>query len=120
MIADLRQHQHEVCRRFGATPAACPGHLKVGISRNVREGVLPINGVRVDALETTTGWFIWAGEWSDDPDFFVPLCVEHVEAWCPLAARYLLLPTGWRFLLAPDLEDVWFDAKLCGDGRADA
>jgi hypothetical protein len=29
---------------------------------------------------------------------------------------YLALPAGWRFLLAPDHEDVWFDVNLL-DGQ---
>ncbi len=44
--------------------------------------------------------------------FFVPLHVEHLGEWCPEAVPYLALPPGWRFLLAPDYEDVWFDATL--------
>jgi hypothetical protein len=27
-------------------------------------------------------------------------------------APYLALPPGWRFLIAPDYEDVWFDESL--------
>ncbi|WP_438268855.1 immunity protein Imm33 domain-containing protein [Paraburkholderia youngii] len=29
--------------------------------------------------------------------------------------RYLALPPGWRVLLAPDYEDVWFDGELLKD-----
>lgn len=106
------ERQESVCNRFDATPMACPPHLKVGIARNVREGVEPINGLRVKPVGDTTGWYIWAGEWSDDPDFFVPLHAKHLSSWCPLVIPYLQLPTGWRFLLAPEYEDVWFDAEL--------
>jgi hypothetical protein len=52
------------------------------------------------------------GEPSDDPDFFVPLHVEHLAAWCPEAIRFLGLPAGWRFLVAGDYEDVWQDLSL--------
>jgi hypothetical protein len=49
----------------------------------------------------TSGWYIWAGEGgpSDDPDFFVPLHVEHLAEWCPHITKYLGLPPGWRFLV---------------------
>ncbi len=87
-------------------------NLKVGISQNVKEGVLPINGVRTRTEGDTTGWYIWAGEWSDDPDFFVPLHVEHLVRWCPAVIPFLMLPVGWRFLIAPDYEDVWFDSEI--------
>src|SRR6266567_6634911 len=61
----------------------------------------------------TSGWYIWAGEQlSDDPDFFVPLHVEHLAMSCPAAIPYLALPPGWRFLVAPGYEDVWPDQSL--------
>ena len=46
------------------------------------------------------------------PDFFVPLHVEHLAEWCPGVTKFLALPPGWRFLTAPDHEDVWFDVSL--------
>lgn len=113
MNQTIHEQQENICARFGVKPLVCQPHFKVGISRNVREGILPINGLRVKAEGDTTGWYIWAGEeWSDDPDFFVPLHVEHLERWCPNVLPYLSLPTGWRFLTAPDYEDVWFDQEL--------
>lgn len=107
------QQQYAVCRRFGAVPSPCVATFKVGISPNVKEGILPINGLRVKAAGDTTGWYIWAGDtMSDDPDFFVPLHVAHLVQWCPETIPYLSLPTGWRFQIAPGHEDVWFDAEL--------
>jgi hypothetical protein len=91
-----------------------PGGSKVGISRNVRSGLLPINGLRHPPVGDTTGWYIWSGEGNppSDPDFFVPLHVEHLMEWCPLVIPYLGLPPGWRFLLTGEHEDVWNDASL--------
>ncbi|MBL8822577.1 MAG: hypothetical protein JNJ77_08325 [Planctomycetia bacterium] len=110
------KEQIQVCTRFGVTPMPCPSNLKLGISENVREGVLPINGVHLREEGDTCGWYIWAGEESNDPTFFSPLHVEHLENWCPGAIPYLMLPVGWRFQIAPGHEDVWFDAgvvELC-------
>lgn len=105
--------QRDVCARYGAEPVAAPSKLKVGIASNVRQGVQPVNGLRIKPEGDTTGWYIWAGEqWSDDPDFFVPLHVEHLESWCPQAIPFLQLPPGWRFLVAPGFEDVWQDPQL--------
>jgi hypothetical protein len=85
----------------------------VGIARNVRDGLLPIHGLRVRPEPGTTGWFIWAGgEMSPDADFFVPLHVGHLDAWCPSVIKFLGLPPGWRFLVAGDYEDVWADPGL--------
>ena len=73
----------------------------------------PINGLRHPPEGDTTGWYIWAGEnLSADADFFVPLCVVHLDEWCPEAIPYLGLPPGWRFLIADGHEDVWFDPSL--------
>lgn len=101
------------CSRYGLAPVAWPPHLKVGIARNVRDGVLPINGLRHLPVGDTTGWYIWAGEEpSLDPEFFVPLHVAHLAEWCPAALRFLGLPPGWRFLVSGDHEDVWEDPAL--------
>jgi hypothetical protein len=73
----------------------------------------PVNGLRHTPTGDTNGWYIWAGdELSDSPDFFLPLHVEHVADWRDRIADYLALPPGWRFLIAPDHEDVWFDKSL--------
>lgn len=105
--------QIQICQKHKVAPVSAPRHLKVGIALNVKEGKQPINGLRYPIKGDTTGWYIWAGEeLSDDPDFFVPLHVEHLETWCPKVLPYLQLPPGWRFLIAPDYEDVWFDATL--------
>ncbi|MCA9608752.1 MAG: hypothetical protein KC619_24280 [Myxococcales bacterium] len=88
-------------------------HEVVGIARNVREGLLPINGLRIRPGGQTCGWYIWAGEeMSQADDFFVPLHVAHLDEWCPEVLPYLELPPGWRFLIAPGYEDVWFDPDL--------
>ena len=113
MIAVVTPEQAAVCRRFGAAPDGVSAGLKVGIARNVRDGLMPLNGLRHRPEGDTTGWYIWAGEeLSADPDFFVPLHVEHLGEWCPQVLPYLALPPGWRFLIAPGYEDVWPDDSL--------
>jgi|SRR5690606_25134560 len=109
----IEELQKEICRKYGAEFLASPDSLKVGISLGVRDGRLPINGLRHAPSEDTTGWYIWAGEeLSDKQDFFSPLHVEHLDDWCPQAKKYLGLAPGWRFLIAGDYEDVWFDETL--------
>jgi hypothetical protein len=109
----IEQCQRDVCQKWGAHYAPCSSSLKVGISSNVRDGVQPINGLRHSPVGDTSGWYIWGGEeMSNDPDFFMPLHVGHIEEWCPNIEKYLALPAGWRFLVAPGYEDVWFDASL--------
>jgi hypothetical protein len=105
--------QMTLCKRYGAVFTPSSEHLKVGVAKNVREGTLPINGLRHPPAGDTTGWYIWAGEEpGEDPDFFLPLHVEHLREWCPSAVRFLGLPPGWRFLVADAYEDVWEDRSL--------
>ncbi len=110
--------QEGICRRFGVEFFPCDLDLKVGIARNVREGILPINGSRCEPVGDTTGWYIWAGgEMSEDSDFFVPLHARHLSEWCPSIMPYLAMPPGWRFQIAPGHEDVWFDKDLLSNSK---
>jgi len=105
--------QRQICLKHGVFHHPAPPDLKVGISVNVKDGIPPLNGLRHPPSGDTTGWYIWAGEeYSSDPDFFLPLHVSHLTEWCPAATPYLGLPPGWRFLIAEDQEDVWYDESL--------
>jgi hypothetical protein len=103
-----------LAKTYGFTPVPADTDSKLGMSRNVRAGVQPINGVRTRPDAGTCGWYVWAGEAapSNDPDFFEPLHVAHVEKVCPAILPYLELPPGWRFLIAPGHVDVWFDPNV--------
>jgi hypothetical protein len=111
------EEQIIVCKKYNAPYVEAPSNLKVGISRNVKEGGWPVNGLRHPIDGDTTGWYIWAGEaYSDDPDFFVPLHVEHLKEWRPEILKYLGLAPGWRFLIGEnEYEDVWEDPSLVSD-----
>jgi hypothetical protein len=37
---------------------------------------------------------------------------KHIDEWAPNIKKYLGLPPGWRFLIAGDYEDVWFDPDI--------
>lgn len=79
----------------------------------MRDGLLPIDGLRHPGEVDTTGWSIRAGEeLSTDHDFFVPVCVSHLGDGCPDVIRFLGLPAAFRFLVAGEHEDVWEDRSL--------
>lgn len=113
MNREVAAAQAAVTERFGCEPRPpLPGE-KLGVSRNTRDGVWPLNGLRHPVAGSTCGWYIWAGDQlPEDDDFFVPLHVEHLVEWNSAAVKYLALPPGWRFLVAPGYEDVWFDSTL--------
>ena len=105
--------QAAVAARFGAAPMPPEPSLKVGIARNVGTGLQPLNALRHRPEGDTSGWYVWAGEeLSQDPDFFQPLHISHLSERCPEIGPYLALPPGWRVLLAPGQEDVWYDDTL--------
>jgi hypothetical protein len=73
----------------------------------------PINGLRHPPEGDPTGWYLWRGEeLSQASDFFSPLHAGHLETGLPEVIPYLALPPGWRFLIAPGEEDVWYDESL--------
>ena len=111
--ASIVATQHQICSRYTADYVPPEDGSKVGIALNVREGLLPLNGLRHPPSDDTNGWYIWGGEvLSNDDDFFKPLHIEHILDWCPQVVKFLALPPGWRFLIAGDYEDVWFDETL--------
>jgi len=113
MTSTIEDLQKELCKKYEVEFLSSPNDLKIGITTNVREHVVPINGFRHPPEGDTTGWYIYAGEeLSDDPDFFKPLHVERLDEWCPQIRKYLGLPPGWRFLIAGEYEDIWFDEAL--------
>ncbi len=113
---EITQKQIEICKKYGAEYKPLDWGLKIGASLNLYTGELPINGLR-KVLEGTSGWFLWAGEtFSYDDDWFQPLHVHHLIEKLPEVIPYLALPAGWRFLIAPGYEDVWYDATLINNG----
>ncbi|MGH6924569.1 MAG: immunity protein Imm33 domain-containing protein [Propylenella sp.] len=117
---DKESEQRAVCTRVGAPYFPAPGWLKIGVSANVRSGEWPLNLLRHPPKGDTSGWYIWAGQtFSNAPDFFAPLHVEHLQGCRPEVLRYLGLPPGWRVLLGRDgYEDIWFDEALLNPHQA--
>jgi hypothetical protein len=108
------REQLAVCERFRVTPATPAKGSRLGAAWNVRDGSdWPLNGLRHPPEQGTNGWYLWRGvTLSQADDFFQPLHTEHLADWSPEVLPYLALPPGWRFLLAPGCEDVWYDASL--------
>ena len=101
------------CQKYHTEPYPISDDQKLGIALNVRTDLQPLNGLRHPAAGDTCGWYLWAGEeLSKSPDFFVPIHVAHMDGWRPDAISFLQLPPGWRFIIAPGYEDVWFDDSL--------
>ena len=111
---DATPEQRAVSQRVGATPDAPAPDSRLGVAGNLRDRNLwPLNGLRHPPEQGTNGWYIWRGDvLGEAEDFFKPLHTAHLEDWCPEAVPFIGLPPGWRFLVAPGHEDVWYDAAL--------
>lgn len=109
----ISAEQLRLCEKYRARPCNAPLDSKAGVAANLRSELLPVNGLRHMPVGDTSGWYLWAGEeTSSDPGFFQPLHIEHLTQTRPEVLKYLALPPGWRFLIANDYEDVWFDESL--------
>ena len=103
--------QAETCERFGSVFSPPGEDESVGIALATLS-LLPLNALRQPTEGGTCGWYIWGGEYSDNPEFFQPLHIHHLVAHAPALIPYLALAPGWRVLLAPGHEDVWYDPAL--------
>lgn len=103
----------DVAARYDAGRSPVLPDEMVGVARDVATGILPINGLRHRPAGRSCGWCIGAGnDFSSAAYYFEPRHVEHLGPVGRWVRPYLELPPGWRFLIAPDYEDVWFDARL--------
>jgi hypothetical protein len=103
----------KLCDKIGAEYWPMTSDQILSISKEFSAVQFPINGLRHPPTVATSGWYIWSGEiLSANPEFFVPMHASHLAGICPEAIKYLGLAAGWRFLFAPDYEDVWRVASL--------
>jgi len=105
--------QRRKCEQYQSAFSPVADWEKCGLAIKTLDGRMPINGLRHPREESTCGWYFWAGEkLSQHAGFFEPLHVKHLSEYCPVVLPFLALEPGFRFLLAAEYEDVWFDEKL--------
>jgi hypothetical protein len=110
--AQIEEDQRAFNSQQSAVYLASPPESKLGFASSTK-GPMPLNGLRHRPQGSTNGWYLWCGqEFSDAADFFQPLHTRHVYEAYPQAVKLLGLPPGYRFLLAEDYVDVWYDASL--------
>ena len=72
-----------------------------------------LNGLRHKTEKGKICWYIWSGEYSENDDFFKPICAEHLLQKRPEIIKYLGLDIGFRFISDKNgYEDIWYDEKL--------
>ena len=103
--------QKSICQRYNSEWKPINKNLNIGLSKNY--DLEPINGLRYPAEKGTSGWFIWFGEYSEDPNFFQPICAEHLLNICPKIIDFLALEVGYGFQIDRNgYEDVWKDENI--------
>jgi hypothetical protein len=108
------EDQRSACSKHGADFCSPLKGSRVGIALHTLD-LKPLNGMRVEPVGNTCGWYLWGGgDRSNADDFYSPMCVEHLIDKCPIAVPFLALPPGWRFLTDGEYVDIWYDAALLG------
>jgi hypothetical protein len=111
-MARIEELQRAYCHERSTAYVASPGQSKVGFALSTK-GRIPVNGLRHPPEGDTNGWYLWCGEeYSDAPNFFQPLHIRHVYDESPDLIKLFGLPPGYRFLLAGDYLEVWYDPAL--------
>jgi hypothetical protein len=104
--------QRAFCAQYQAEYVQAPPKIKSGIALSTK-GRKPMNGLRHPQENDTTGWYIWFGDqFSEATHFFEPVHTYHIYEDYPEIVKLLGLPPGYRFLLADDYLDVWYDPSL--------
>jgi len=109
---DVEALQRAICLEYDCEFVPVSPDSILGFAASTA-GMLPLNGLRHPTEEDTNGWYIWGGEeLSQRSDFFSPFHTHHMIEKCPEVLKFLGLPPGFRFILAPGYVDVWYDSKL--------
>jgi hypothetical protein len=104
--------QMALCAEMKVNFEAAPGDWISGFAAQTK-GLVPLNGLRHPPTMGTTGWYLWCGQkTSEAKDFYQPTHTEHLYQDYPVVAKLLGLPAGYRFLVAGDQFDIWFDPAL--------
>lgn len=113
MRALFEADQRRICLKYGSQYLPSPEALKLGLSLDFSLDNYPLNALRHHPENGTCGWYLWSGEtFSAAEDFFQPIHVSHIAELYPGLMKFLGLAPDWRFLIAPDFEDVWWDSAL--------
>ena len=110
--SNLKSLQKEKCILVGSPESYPDESLQIGIALQTR-GKQPITGMRANPENGTAGWYIWAGDYSEDPDFFQPIHISHVPDVWPALMPYLALAPGYRFIIDDEgYEDIWHEPVI--------
>lgn len=84
---------------------------KIAVSKEIYEG-REVNGVRYRAPSHMTGWYLTSNSFDGNVNSLIVDHLYHILTKRPDLAKYLALPSGYRFYKDDKEEEVWFDQKV--------
>jgi hypothetical protein len=108
---DSQAEQRALCAKFNSPFVPILPGARIGIAIQTMHQ-RPSHGLRHPVHGNMSGWYVWGGEYSSDPNFFQVLHAEHLSNQYPDLLKFFGLGPGFRFLTDGDYIDVWFDESL--------
>jgi hypothetical protein len=111
---EIISDQMKVCQKYDVPWFATPLDQMIAVSKDLANGVMPINGLRHPPAGKSVGWFVWAGgEINNDISTWDTIHAQHLIEKYPQILKYLGLPPGYRFQIDDKgYEDIWKDENL--------
>ncbi|WP_299363360.1 DUF4261 domain-containing protein [Winogradskyella sp.] len=104
----LYREQFSLCERYGLTPSIPRIGQKIALTTDVYDGS-EVNAVRYDSPEHMSGWYLTSNDYDGDIDSLSIDYLFYVIKRRPDLAKFLALPSGYRFFLDAEGSEVWKD-----------
>lgn len=105
-------HQKKICKKFGLSYEECEMEKNVYVSKNIREGIFPIEGKRYIEEWDFSGWYIWSGEEPQEWNLYNLVSVENLDNYNKELLKFLWLERGTRFIIEQDYMNAEFDYRV--------
>lgn len=103
--------QLELCALYNVNPVIPRLGQKIAVSKEIYEGS-EVNAVRYDSPDHMSGWYLTSNAFNGDVK---ELLVDHLYYLLksrPEIAKFLALPSGFRFFKDNLGQDVWYDKDV--------
>lgn len=64
-VTNIITEQKKICEKYNAYYFESPPDLKIGVSKNLFDGTMPINALRHSPKNDTAGWYIFGRKASE-------------------------------------------------------
>ena len=108
-------NQRKCCDFYGVSVAEVKVDQLVVISKGVYKIDASVEGVRHQAPDHMSGWWLTTDEYDDNLESLITVHFSHIVEHRPELAQYMALPCGYRFNLGGESENVWFDQGVANE-----